>query len=256
VKVLVIHVAAAYVESAADGEFGELARYEEAPGDARWMEEVDEQGKRRRVWRRESNHNIVTRTLFVTFAPMGEDGRFDFDALFTLRVWGKAVNTFGASFVRDLNRRSLMVRGADGKLHPPAIFSVTALLKTELTGNDRGDWYIPHFAVAVRPGQPGAPIDEDIEVAHEIYDERVAFTALSYDPTPKGPEPPAPPPEQIGPSNGNGGEGGASAQLFAPTPPLGTPGAKFTTGIAAAGGGCQAPFAPMPDAAPDGPELN
>jgi hypothetical protein len=78
------HVHAAVIESPADGSFATLAKYKAAPGDAVWKEELDENGRKRNVYRRAGNRNILKRTLFGAFVLVDENGYPDFDAIYEL----------------------------------------------------------------------------------------------------------------------------------------------------------------------------
>jgi hypothetical protein len=234
-----IHLRPAIVETPADGSFGTLAVYKNAPDDALWRDELTETGKTHRVFRRMANNNLLTRTLFGCFALIDNDGCVDFDALYQLRFTGRAAGAFHRNVVKALGRRSNWIPDENDKLHAPPIFGVTTHVVSELAGNDLGDWYVPSVAIVAKFGDPGGPTEQDLEIAAEIYEERTKLAELSYTPTPNEAAP-APAPIQPRPT---------------PTPQLGgTAAARFTSGIA--NNNEPRPFAPLPDRAPEGPDLS
>jgi hypothetical protein len=233
-KCVWVHTRPAVVESAADGSLGTLAVYRDAPGDALWREEIDENGRSRRVWRRQANRNILTRTMFGSFALV--NGKVDFDQLFVMRFTGKAVRTFYDDLVKPLGRRSMWVPDETGKRKPLPIFGVTTHVTTELASNANGDsWYVPKVEILAKVGDHGGPTEADIDVAKEIYEERQAHSEANYTPPPQLEDPPAPTVDGQLPSPIPAGP--------KPTPTLGTPGARIT----AEPDEGPMPFAPLED---------
>jgi hypothetical protein len=220
----ILHVNPAYIETPADGSLGQIAKYQHAPADASWLEEVDQNGKKRRVFRRVGNRNILQRTLFLSFALVDEQG-VDFDSLYVLRAQGKALGLFTETFTKPMSRRSMWVRAEDGKLYQLPVFGVFTHILSELASKDKGDWYIPVVNIEAKYGDPEGPTDEEIAVGREIFEEREARAILNYDPAPEDAGPPAPPapPEPI-------------AAPVSPTPQLGSQGAIETTGTAGTAG--------------------
>jgi hypothetical protein len=256
VRAVILHVRPGFVETAANGELGTLAVYERQPEDAFWREEIDDRGNTKKALRRAANKNIIIRTLFPTIALVAEDETVDFGALYTMRITGKAIGEFGRSFGKPLQRRANWIKDENGKLYQPPVFGVVTHLTTELTDNDRGDgWYIAHFKIVAKHGDPDGPTEADLETGLEIFQERAAWTATSYTPAPKIEGPPAPPPEgSAPPTQGPPPSALPPARtikpgftpIVAPTPASGAPGATVTTGKAYSDG--SRPFAPA-----DGP---
>jgi hypothetical protein len=189
-----VHKRPAVVESPADGSFGVLATYREMPADADWRDEITETGKARRVCRRLANRNILVRTVFGAFVLVNKGGA-DYGQIFNLRFTGKAASNFYNNLDKALGRRGNWVRDENGQLHPLPLFGVYTKVTSELASNDHGDWYAPGVKIDGLLGQPNGPTEEEITTALEIYNERVAWTATSYDPLPELEGPPDPGPE-------------------------------------------------------------
>jgi hypothetical protein len=214
----IIHARPAYVETPADGSLGSLAEYKDLPGDASWREEVDEFGNKKQVLRRTANKNIIVRTVFLSIALVGEDGRVDYDQLHVVRVTGRGIAVLKERFSKPLSRRSMRIRDDEGNLHPPPVFGAIVKITSELVGNARGDWYVPTFEIIGKHGDPGGPTKDEITAAKEMFHEREAHAALSYAPTPAAGIQSTPDPV---------------AGAVTPTPKLGSPDAmtaRFTSG--------------------------
>jgi hypothetical protein len=247
VRAVILHAREVVVETPADGSLGTLAEYKLPPWDALWVDELDDNGKLKKNYRRTSTRTRLTNTLFLTYSLIGKDGRPDFDELYTMRVTGKAIRAFEKSFTNPLNRRSMRIPDETGTLHKPPMCTAVVQFTTELTDNGRGnDWYIPIARIVAVYGDKDAPSEADVETGLDIFAERERLAEVSYTPLPAppatfSPDPPAPPPETLIPF--------AAAPRPAPTPPAGTSGAHFTTGREIDG---PRPFAPLPEEVPYG----
>jgi hypothetical protein len=237
---LVLHIKPAVVASPADGSLGTLAVYREAPEHSTWREETDENGKTKKVFRHLSTRQILTQTLFVTLA-MIENGRVDFDQLHEMRITKGDAKRFSNTLSKALTKRSMLIKGEDGKLYVPPVFYVVTNFKTELTNKDQNSWYVSVATIGAKHGEPGGPTESDLQIARDIHEEREAFARVSYTPPPGDEGPPAPTPET------------APIPAAKPTPALGTPegnGSRFTTGVS--GNSNPRPFAPI-EREPEGP---
>jgi hypothetical protein len=260
-----IHTRPAIIESPPDQSFGALAQYREEPSDAAWLEETDKNGRTRKVFRRTSNRNILTRTMFGTFALVNEDSLIDFDALYTLRFTGKAIKNFYNSVHNPLGRRSYRIPNENGVLEAPPIFGAITEVKSGLDSNDYGDsWYVASVKIFAKHGDPGGPTRADLNVAEEIYHEREKYAALIYTPTPRV-EPPEPPSETLRPALTSrqtavaSPPSYASRRDFTPTARLGSTDTAAQTPSSSphsapdVGYEGQQPFAPLSDDMADGP---
>jgi hypothetical protein len=211
------------------------------------LEEVDKFGNRKRAFRRASNRNIIVKTVFLTVALVGEDGRIDYDQVYVLRFYGKGLAHLTERFTKPLDRRSMRIRGDDGVLYKPPLFGVIVQITSTLESNNWGDC-VPTLEIVAKYGAAGGPTADEFATALEMYKEREAWAALSYDPTPGVLEPPAPPLDAL--ALGQSVEQ-PSKPGVTPTPKLGSPEAassRLTTGPAARAVGAGAGVAFRPDA--------
>jgi hypothetical protein len=237
---IILHVRPAILETPANGDLITIAEYREAPSDGVWAEEIDENGRKKRAFRRTSNRNLLKKTLFLSVALV-EKGRPNFDALHTLRVNGRGLTSFSEGFTKPISRRSMKIRSDDGQLFMPPIFGVVTHITTELTSNDSQTWYIPTFKITKKAGDVDGPTDDDLDEAQALHEERCELAKTSYDPLPAGFEtgPPEPPTIASGAQ--------PAAKVVITQPPL-----KIETVREATSRRLWEP--PPPSEAPDGPD--
>jgi hypothetical protein len=245
-KCVWVHTHGAYLETPADGGLGTLAKYRNPPGDAFWRDEVDENGRERRVFRREGNRNIIQRTMFGSFVLLNDKGDVDFDELYTLRFKPKPAAAFYRNVDRKLGKRSMRILNENGVLEAPPIFGVTTHVVSNLDSNEYGDWYIPVVEITAKQGDPGGPTRAEVKELEEIYHEREKYTELSYNPTPTGAEPPAPPEELETPRPAS-----PSPPLSGSAPISRAPAHETEARLGAQTANGPRPFAPLPSSVED-----